>query len=72
VLGHRNGLILAPMRDLIMWMPLDTDPALGAWVLEELAAADMNALEIPLLALVDGQLSVSRASLRPRARVPSH
>ena len=31
VLGQRSGLILAPMRDLVMWMPLDTDPEFAAW-----------------------------------------
>jgi hypothetical protein len=72
VLGQRSGLILAPMRDLLMWMPLDTDAALATWVLEELAAADMNALDIPLLALVDSQLTVVRPSVTARARMPSH
>ena len=60
VLGKRSGLILAPMRDLVMWMPLDTDHDLAAWVLEELAAVDINALDIPLLALVDGALTIVR------------
>lgn len=73
VLGKRSGLILAPMRDLVMWMPLDTNPELAAWVLDELAAADMNALDIPLLALVDGEISVAIGSMtRTSARARAH
>jgi hypothetical protein len=64
VLGQRTGLILAPMRDLVMWMPVDTDPEFAAWVYEEMAEADMNSLDLPLLVMVDGQLAVARGSLR--------
>jgi hypothetical protein len=63
VLGERNGLILAPMRDLVMWMPVDTDPEFAAWVFEEMADADMNALDLPLFVMVDGVLSIARGSL---------
>jgi hypothetical protein len=63
VLGQRNGLILAPMRDLVMWMPVDTDPEFAAWVFEEMADADMNALDLPLFVMVDGVLSIARGSL---------
>ncbi len=57
VLGDRNGLILAPMRDLIISLPLDVEREFAHWLLEEFAEVDMNALDVPLLALVDGQLS---------------
>lgn len=63
VLGQRSGLILAPMRDLVMWMPVDTDPEFAAWVYEEMADADMNALDLPLLVMVDGVLAVARGAL---------
>jgi hypothetical protein len=63
VLGQRTGLILAPMRDLVMWMPVDTDPEFAAWVYEEMAETDMNALDLPLLVMVDGALAVARGSL---------
>ncbi len=57
VLGDRNGLILAPMRDLLISLPLDVERAFAEWLLDEFAEVDMNALDIPPLALVDGHLS---------------
>jgi hypothetical protein len=57
VLGGRDGLILAPMRDLVIRLPLDAEPELAQLVLEEFAAADINALDLPPFALVDGRLS---------------
>jgi len=57
VLGDRNGLILAPMRDLIVCLPLDAEREFARYLLEEFAAVDMNALDLPLFALVDGHLS---------------
>jgi hypothetical protein len=56
ILGERDGLIVAPMRDLVIWLPLDTDPALALFILEEFAAEDPNALDLPPYALVDGRL----------------
>ncbi len=70
VLGDRNGLILAPMRDLIVRLPLDVEREFAHWLLEEFAEVDMNALDIPPLALVDGQLGPAigvPASLRRTA-----
>jgi hypothetical protein len=73
VLGRRTGLVLAPMRDLVMWMPVDTDPEFAAWVYEEMAEADMNALDLPLLVMVDGDLTVARGSLGVTpSRVSAH
>jgi hypothetical protein len=73
VLGERTGLILAPMRDLVMWMPVDADPEFAAWVYEEMADVDMNALDLPLLVMVDGVLSVARGSLgQPSVRRRAH
>jgi hypothetical protein len=65
VLGDRNGLILAPMRDLILCLPLDAEHEFAEYLLEEFAAADMNALDLPPFALVDGQLR--RAVNMPRS-----
>jgi hypothetical protein len=56
VLGERNGLIIAPMRDLVIWMPLGADPTLARFILEGFAARDPNALDLPPFALVDGRL----------------
>ena len=57
VLGDRDGIILAPMRDLVIRLPLDADPELVTKILEEFARADLNALDLPPFALVDGRLS---------------
>ena len=57
VLGERNGLILAPMRDLVICLPLDVEREFAGWLLEEFAAVDMNALDLPPFALVDGHLT---------------
>ncbi len=57
VLGERSGLVLAPMRDLIICLPLDVEREFALWLLEEFAAVDMNALDLPPFALVDGHLT---------------
>jgi hypothetical protein len=70
VLGQRDGLVLAPMRDLILLMPLDADPDVALLVLDEFAEADMNALDLPLFALLDGRLSRAAVVHAERVRVP--
>jgi hypothetical protein len=45
------------MRDLLLLMPLDAEPGLAYLILEEFAEADMNALDLPLFVLLDGQLN---------------
>jgi hypothetical protein len=70
VLGHRDGLVLVPMRDLILLMPLDADPDVALLVLDEFAEADMNALDLPLFALRDGRLSRAPVVHAERVRVP--
>jgi hypothetical protein len=56
IMGDKPGLLLAPMRDVLLRMPLDTDVALAHWLLEEFVALDPNGLAVPVLALVDGVL----------------
>jgi hypothetical protein len=63
VFGPEPSLILAPMRDLLVQLPIDADPGLAAWLLEDFAALDPNGLKVPMMALVDGELSlVTRAT----------
>jgi hypothetical protein len=57
VFGERSGLILAPMRDLVMCLPLDVEREFAGWLLDEFAEVDMNALDLPPFALVDGVLT---------------
>jgi hypothetical protein len=59
--GQRNGIVLAPMRDLLIMMPLDTDPNLAYALLDEFAASDMNALDLPIFSLIDGCLTTTLA-----------
>jgi hypothetical protein len=72
VLGARSGLLIAPMRDVIMLMPLDTDPGVAHLILDEFAAADMNALATPVLTLVDGRLGLPAPAPPHRGRERSH
>lgn len=57
VFGERHGLILAPMRDLVICLPLDVEREFARWLLDEFAEVDMNALDLPPFALVDGTLT---------------
>ena len=56
VLGDDDGLILAPMRDLILQLPIDTEPGFALFLLEEFAEADMNALDLPIFVRLEGEL----------------
>ncbi len=67
VLGRQDGLVLAPMRDLIVLLPLDADPGFAMFLLEEFAAADMNALDLPIFVLLDGELKPTVAVRDPGA-----
>jgi hypothetical protein len=58
VFGDEPRLILAPMRDVIFALPLHTDREFARWFQEELCALDMNALDVPLLTLADGELQL--------------
>jgi hypothetical protein len=62
VVGKEPGLILAPMRDLVVTVPMDTDQQFARWLLEEICRLDPNALDLPILALVDGALRFAPAS----------
>lgn len=63
VMGGRPAVILAPMRDALMQLPLDVSPLFTEWILEEFASEDMNALDIPPLTWVDGRLGLAGSTL---------
>jgi hypothetical protein len=67
VLGHRDGILMAPMRDVLILMPLDAEPGLALAVLDDFAEADMNALDLPLFVLLDGQLHRAVTTPDPNA-----
>jgi hypothetical protein len=60
-MGDRPALLLVPMRDVLLRMPIDTDMELARWLLEEFVALDPNGLAVPVLALVDGKLRFASA-----------
>jgi hypothetical protein len=68
IFGPDPALILAPMRDLVIAVPIDSDPDLAAWLLEEFSSMDPNGLAVPVLALVDGKLSLAPAGEGGRGR----
>jgi len=71
VFGDEPRLILAPMRDVIFGLPLDTDRKFARWFQEELCALDMNALDVPLLTFVGGELQLD-GGLPTRGRPRPH
>ena len=58
--GDEPRLLIAPMRNLLLAAPFDTDRELLEWLRDEIAAEDPNGLDLPVFALVDGQLSIDR------------
>jgi hypothetical protein len=66
IIGDEPRLLLAPMRDLLVALPADTDRALAAWLNEELASLDPNGLALGGFVLEDR--SVRYDPLRPPGR----
>jgi hypothetical protein len=57
IFGRAPQRFIAPMRDLLISMPASVDPDLCAWLAEELAAMDPNALALESFVLADGRLT---------------
>lgn len=60
--GDEPRLLIAPMRNLLLAAPYDADRALVGWVRDEISHEDPNGLDLPILALVDGTLTIDAAS----------
>ena len=58
IFGRTQALLIAPMRDLLIALPPDTDPGFAAWLHGEFAAPDPNCLAPIGFRLADGRLSV--------------
>ena len=56
IFGIEPQCLLAPMRDLLISMPADTDRAFVTWLNEEFAAMDPNGLDVDAFVLADGTL----------------
>lgn len=54
IFGQEPARFVAPMRDLLVRFPPDADPALAAWLYEEIASGDPNCLA-PRAYLFDGR-----------------
>lgn len=65
--GDEPRLLVAPMRNLLLAAPYDADRELVAWVRDEISNEDPNGLDLPILALVDGTLTIDAAT--PAGRV---
>jgi hypothetical protein len=66
ILGPDPQLLIAPMRDLVISMPPDTDRAFAAWINDEFAEMDPNGLALDAFTLTDGELRYE--ALRPPMR----
>jgi hypothetical protein len=56
ILGPDPQLLIAPMRDLVISLPPDTDRAFAAWINDEFAEMDPNGLALDAFTLADGEL----------------
>ena len=63
IFGPGPQALIAPMRDILISVPPDTDDAWLAWLNDEFAEMDPNGLALDSFRLLDGELRY--ASLRP-------
>lgn len=62
--GPEPRLLVAPMRNLLLAAPFDADRGLVGWLRDEISHDDPNGLELPIFALLDGQLSIDTRAER--------
>jgi hypothetical protein len=68
--GDEPRLLIAPMRNLLLAAPFNTDRELITWLRDEISSEDPNGLDLPVFALVDGRLSIDRrAEIERRSRL---
>jgi hypothetical protein len=63
IFGDDPHLLLAPMRDLLISMPVDVDRAFASWLNDEFAELDPNGLALDAFVHEDGELRYE--TLRP-------
>jgi hypothetical protein len=66
IFGDGPQALIAPMRDILISVPADTDPAWLAWINDEFAEMDPNGLALDAFRLEGGDLRYE--SLGPRDR----
>jgi hypothetical protein len=58
ILGAHRQLVLAPMRNLLLSLPINADRDFAAWLFDEIAAQDPNCLAPAAFVIGDGQLAL--------------
>jgi hypothetical protein len=58
ILGDHGQLVIAPMRNLLISLPIGTDRDFAAWLFDEIASQDPNALAPTAFVVGDGRLSL--------------
>jgi hypothetical protein len=66
--GDQPRTLIAPMRNLLLAAPFDADREVVEWVRNEISHEDPNGLDLPVFALIDGQLSIDAVPV-PRRRL---
>jgi hypothetical protein len=67
ILGSEPQCLIAPMRDVLISLPPDTDRGFVAWINDEFAEMDPNGLALDAVVLEDGGLRYE--ALRPPQRL---
>jgi hypothetical protein len=58
ILGAHRQLVLAPMRNLLLSLPVSADRDFAAWLFDEIASQDPNCLAPAAFVIGDGRLAV--------------
>lgn len=58
ILGRHRQLVLAPMRNLLISLPISADREFAAWLFDEIAVQDPNCLAPAAFVIHDGQLAL--------------
>jgi hypothetical protein len=66
IFGREPQLLIAPMRDILIAMPPDTDRAFAAWINDEFAEMDPNGLALDAFVLDGDGLRYETLRLPPR------
>ena len=58
ILGRHRQLVLAPMRNLLISLPISADREFAAWLFDEIASQDPNCLAPAAFVIGDGRLAL--------------
>jgi hypothetical protein len=67
IFGSEPQCLIAPMRDLLVSLPPDTDRTFVAWLNEEFSEMDPNGLALDAFGLEDGVLRYEALATRDAA-----